>query len=99
MDLFLLSLPSFIPSFLPSLIHSSITLFIYCFLRVCCHIFLLNFCHPSAFIGFLLCHIRGAESSLPVAQPGYQVLSDILFRLGLIANALTQCSSYKTVAT
>ena len=30
---------------------------------------------------------RGAESSLPVAHPGYQVLSDILFRLGLIANA------------
>ncbi len=29
------------------------------------------------------------ESSLPVAYPGYQVLSDILFRLGLIANALT----------
>ncbi len=26
------------------------------------------------------------ESSLPVAYPGYQVLSDILFRLGLIAN-------------
>ncbi len=26
------------------------------------------------------------ESSLPVAHPGYQVLSDILFRLGLIAN-------------
>ncbi len=25
-------------------------------------------------------------SSLPVAHPGYQVLSDILFRLGLIAN-------------
>ncbi len=36
---------------------------------------------------------RGAESSLPVAHPGYQVLLDILFRLGLIANALTQCSS------
>ncbi len=36
---------------------------------------------------------RGAESSLPVAHPGYQVLSDILFRLGLIANALTQCSA------
>ncbi len=35
----------------------------------------------------------GAESSLPVAHPGYQVLSDILFRLGLIANALTQCSA------
>ncbi len=35
----------------------------------------------------------GAESSLSVAHPGYQVLSDILFRLGLIANALTQCSS------
>ncbi len=33
------------------------------------------------------------ESSLPVAHPGYQVLSDILFRLGLIANALTQCSA------
>ncbi len=33
------------------------------------------------------------ESSLPVAHPGYQVLSDILFRLGLLANALTQCSS------
>ncbi len=29
----------------------------------------------------------GAESSLPMAHPGYQVLSDILFRLGLIANA------------
>ncbi len=29
----------------------------------------------------------GAESSLPVAHPGYWVLSDILFRLGLIANA------------
>ena len=28
-------------------------------------------------------------SSLPVAHPGYQALSDILFRLGLIANALT----------
>ncbi len=26
------------------------------------------------------------ESSLPVAHPGYQVLSDVLFRLGLIAN-------------
>ncbi len=26
------------------------------------------------------------ESSLPVAHPGYQVLSDILFRLSLIAN-------------
>ncbi len=36
---------------------------------------------------------RGGESSLPVAHPGYQVLSDILFRLGLIANALTQCSA------
>ncbi len=36
---------------------------------------------------------RDAESSLPVAHPGYQVLSDILFRLGLIANALTQCSA------
>ncbi len=35
----------------------------------------------------------GAESSLPVAHPGYQVLLDILFRLGLIANALTQCSA------
>ncbi len=35
----------------------------------------------------------GAESSLPVAHPGYQVLSDILLRLGLIANALTQCGS------
>ncbi len=35
----------------------------------------------------------GAESSFPVAHPGYQVLSDILFRLGLIANALTQCSA------
>ncbi len=35
----------------------------------------------------------GHESSLPVAHPGYQVLSDILFRFGLIANALTQCSS------
>ncbi len=34
-----------------------------------------------------------AESSLPVAHPGYQVFSDILFRLGLIANALRQCSS------
>ncbi len=34
-----------------------------------------------------------AESSLPVAHPGYQFLSDILFRLGLIANALTQCSA------
>ncbi len=33
------------------------------------------------------------ESSLPVAHPGYQVLSDILFKLGVIANALTQCSS------
>ncbi len=33
------------------------------------------------------------ESCLPVAHPGYQVLSDILFRLGLIANALTQYSS------
>ncbi len=31
------------------------------------------------------------ESSLPVAHPGYQVFSDILFRLGLSANALTQC--------
>ncbi len=28
------------------------------------------------------------ESSLPVAHPGYQVLSNILFRLGLIPNAL-----------
>ncbi len=35
---------------------------------------------------------RGAESSLPRAHPGYQVLSDILFRLCLIANAVTQCS-------
>ncbi len=35
----------------------------------------------------------GGESSLPMAHPGYQVLSDILFRLGLIANALTQCSA------
>ena len=35
----------------------------------------------------------GAESSLPVAHPGYQVLSDVLFRLGLIANYLIQCSS------
>ena len=26
------------------------------------------------------------ESSLPVAHPGYQVLPDILFRLGLLAN-------------
>ncbi len=44
--------------------------------------------------GHVLVHVtRGAESSLPVAHPGYQVLSDILFRLGLIANALTQCSS------
>ncbi len=33
------------------------------------------------------------ERSLPVSHPGYQVLSDILFRLGLIANVLTQCSS------
>ncbi len=33
------------------------------------------------------------EGSLSMAHPGYQVLSDILFRLGLIANALTQCSS------
>ncbi len=33
------------------------------------------------------------ESSLHVAFPGYQVLSDILFRLGLIAYALTQRSS------
>ncbi len=32
---------------------------------------------------------RGAESSLPVAHPGYQVLSDILFRLGL---ADSECS-------
>ncbi len=37
--------------------------------------------------------IRVHESGLPVAHPGYQVLSDILFRLGLIANDLTQCSS------
>ncbi len=36
---------------------------------------------------------RGGESNLPVAHPGYQVLSDILFRLSLIANALTQCSA------
>ncbi len=28
-----------------------------------------------------------------MAHPGYQVLSDILFRLGLIATALTQCSA------
>ncbi len=35
----------------------------------------------------------GTESSLPVAQPEYQALSDSLFRLGLIANALSQCSS------
>ncbi len=34
-----------------------------------------------------------AESSLSMAHPGYQVLSDILLRLGLIANALKQCSS------
>ncbi len=33
------------------------------------------------------------ESSLPVAHLRYQVLSDILFRLGLVANSLTQCSS------
>ncbi len=32
-------------------------------------------------------------SSLHVVFPGYQVLSDILFRLGLKANALTQCSA------
>ncbi len=38
-------------------------------------------------------YTRVHESSLPVAHPGYQVLSDILFSLGLIANALTQCSS------
>ncbi len=39
-------------------------------------------------------HIFGVhESSFPVAHPGYQVLTDIMFRLGLIANALTQCSS------
>ncbi len=46
------------------------------------------------------CHLSLGvhESSLPVAHPGYQVLSDILFRLGLIANALTQWSSL-TVAT
>ncbi len=37
----------------------------------------------------------GVQSSLHVAHPGYQVLSD---RLGLIANALTPCSA-KTVAT
>ena len=36
---------------------------------------------------------RGAESSLPVAHPGDQVLADILFKPGLIANALTQCSA------
>ncbi len=44
--------------------------------------------------GLLIIMLWGVhESSLPVAHPGYQVLSDILFRLGLIANALTQCSS------
>ncbi len=42
---------------------------------------------------YILVLWRGAESSLPVAHPGYQVLSDILFTLGLIANALTQCSA------
>ncbi len=39
---------------------------------------------------------RGAWAIFPGAQPTEQprrVLSDILFRLGLIANALTQCSS------
>ncbi len=30
--------------------------------------------------------MKGCMSSLPVAHPGYQILSDILFRLGLIAN-------------
>ncbi len=40
-----------------------------------------------------LCLLLTAESSLPVVHPGYQVLSDILFRLSLIAYALTQCSS------
>ncbi len=42
--------------------------------------------------------LTGCMREVPVAHPGYRVLSDILFRLGLIANALTQCSS-QTVAT
>ncbi len=50
-----------------------------------------------AVISRYLQRYRGAESSLHVAHPGYQVLSDILFRLGLIANALTQCSSQTVV--
>ncbi len=50
---------------------------------------------PPNYPKLVLLHMawRGAESSLPVAHPGYQVLSDILFRLGLIAKAPTQCSA------
>ncbi len=43
----------------------------------------------------------GAESSLPAAHPGYRVLSDILFRLSLIANLSGRGSlkvqSYNTI--
>ncbi len=35
---------------------------------------------------FPMMNVGVHESSLPVAHPGYQILSDILFRLGLIAN-------------
>ncbi len=51
-------------------------------------------CFPHGDSSCCLPGPRGVhESSLPVAYPGYQVLLDIFFRLGLIANALTQCSS------
>ncbi len=44
--------------------------------------------------GFLSQDFDGVHaSSIPLAHPGYQVLSDILLRLGLITNALTQCIS------
>ncbi len=39
-----------------------------------------------------------SESSLPVERPRCRVLSDILFGLGLMANALTQCGAW-TVTT
>ena len=40
----------------------------------------------SVLLAFAPSELRGAESSLPVAHPGYQVLPDILFRLGLIVS-------------
>ncbi len=58
-----------------------------------------NFALGFHFHSYICFHAKPGvhESSLRVAFPGYQVLSDILFRLGLIANALTQCSSQTLV--